>query len=140
MSTLGLIAGNGQFPILVAREARRQGRTVVALPASKGKPIPSLAQEVWMLHWMKLGQIKRAIEMLKRRGADEAVMAGQVKHVSPFLTFATWTPWRSNDGHTSQQKNRYAVGRGGGCVRERGHPIPIVGGVLGRPTWRRKGP
>ncbi len=83
MSTLGLIAGNGQFPILVAREARRQGRTVAAL-GIEGETDPSLAQEVSVFHWMKLGQIKRAIEMLKEAGADEAVMAGQVKHVSIF--------------------------------------------------------
>jgi DUF1009 family protein len=83
MKPLGLIAGNGQFPILVAQEARRQGRAVV-VAAIEGETDPALVECVDALHWMKLGQIKRAIDILKSAGADEAVMAGQVKHVSIF--------------------------------------------------------
>jgi DUF1009 family protein len=83
MNPLGLIAGNGQFPLLLAQEARRQGRSVV-VAAIEGETDPALAEVVDSLHWMKLGQIKRTIEILKNAGAHEAVMAGQVKHVSIF--------------------------------------------------------
>jgi DUF1009 family protein len=83
MKPLGLVAGNGQFPLLLAQEARRQGRSVVAA-AIEGETDPELAALVDSLHWMKLGQIKRTIEILKEAGAEEAVMAGQVKHVSIF--------------------------------------------------------
>lgn len=83
MKPLGLIAGNGQFPLLLAQEARRQGRSVVAA-AIEGETDPALAELVDSFHWMKLGQINRTIQILKEAGADEAVMAGQVKHVSIF--------------------------------------------------------
>jgi UDP-2,3-diacylglucosamine hydrolase len=76
---LGLIAGNGRFPFLVASEARRGGRRVVAV-AIREEASPELAQAVDEIHWVGLGQLGRCIEALRSGGAREAVMAGQVKH------------------------------------------------------------
>jgi UDP-2,3-diacylglucosamine hydrolase len=76
---LGLIAGNGRFPFLVAAAARRAGRRVVAV-AIREEALPDLAAEVDELHWVGLGQLGRCIEVLKTAGVHEAVMAGQVKH------------------------------------------------------------
>jgi len=76
---LGLIAGNGRFPFLVAQAARRAGRHLVAV-AIREETAPELAQEVDEIHWVGLGQLGRCIEVLKAGGASEAVMAGQVKH------------------------------------------------------------
>jgi hypothetical protein len=76
---LGLIAGNGRFPFLAAAGARRAGRRVVAL-AIREEASPDLASEVDELHWVGLGQLGRGIDLLRRAGAREAVMAGQVKH------------------------------------------------------------
>lgn len=76
---LGLIAGNGRFPFLVAAAARRSGRRVVAV-AIKEEAAPELAKEVDVIHWVGLGQLGRAIDALKEGGVQEAVMAGQVKH------------------------------------------------------------
>jgi DUF1009 family protein len=76
---LGLIAGNGRFPFLVAAAARRGGRRVVAV-AIKEEAFPELAAEVDEIHWISLGQLGRAIDALKQGGVSEAVMAGQVKH------------------------------------------------------------
>jgi UDP-2,3-diacylglucosamine hydrolase len=76
---LGLIAGNGRFPFLVAAGARRAGRRVVAL-AIREETSPELEAEVDELHWIGLGQLGRGIEILHEAGAQEAVMAGQVKH------------------------------------------------------------
>lgn len=83
MPPLGLIAGNGRFPFLLADEARRCGREVVAA-AIEGETDPTLADHVDQLRWLKLGQIRRTIDILKEFGATEAVMAGQVKHASIF--------------------------------------------------------
>jgi len=77
--TLGLIAGNGSFPFLVARAARKAGRRVVCV-AIKEETAPELQGEVDEIHWLSLGQLGRAIAALKDGGAREAVMAGQVKH------------------------------------------------------------
>jgi DUF1009 family protein len=76
---LGLIAGNGRFPFLSAAAARRAGRRVVAL-AIREETWPGLETEVDELHWIGLGQLGRGIEILRKAGAREAVMAGQVKH------------------------------------------------------------
>jgi hypothetical protein len=76
---LGLIAGNGRFPFLAARGARRSGRRVVAL-AIREEAAPELEAEVDELHWLSLGQLGRAIAVMHRAGVREAIMAGQVKH------------------------------------------------------------
>jgi UDP-2,3-diacylglucosamine hydrolase len=76
---LGLIAGNGRFPFLVAAGARRAGRRVVAV-AIREETDPALAGAVDEMHWVGLGQLGRCIEVLKAGGAREALMAGQVKH------------------------------------------------------------
>ncbi|HNG45902.1 MAG TPA: hypothetical protein PLO76_09010 [Elusimicrobiota bacterium] len=86
------MAGNGQFPLLVAQEARRRGRSVV-VAAIEGETDPALERLVDRFHWLKLGQIKKTLQVFRDAGADEAVMAGQVKHVSVFD--------RSSNGHVS---------------------------------------
>jgi UDP-2,3-diacylglucosamine hydrolase len=76
---LGLIAGNGRFPFLVAAGARRAGRRVVAV-AIREEAFPELEKEVDELHWVGLGQLGRCIDALRKAGVTEAVMAGQVQH------------------------------------------------------------
>jgi hypothetical protein len=78
-SPLGLIAGNGRFPFLVAGAARRAGWRVVAV-AIKEEASPELETVVDEIHWVSLGQLGRCIEALKAGGVRVAVMAGQVKH------------------------------------------------------------
>jgi UDP-2,3-diacylglucosamine hydrolase len=76
---LGLIAGNGRFPFLVAAAGRRAGREVVAV-AIREEAAPELSSAVDAIEWVGLGQLGRCIDALKSRGITEAVMAGQVKH------------------------------------------------------------
>jgi DUF1009 family protein len=52
---------------------------VVAL-AIREEADAGLEREVDELHWVGLGELGRAVELLHRAGAREAVMAGQVKH------------------------------------------------------------
>lgn len=78
-STLGLIAGNGRFPFLVAEGARRAGRRVVAV-AIREEADPGIESAVDETHWVGLGQLGKCIDALRSAGATEAVMAGQVKH------------------------------------------------------------
>jgi len=80
---LGLIAGNGRFPFLVAAAGRKAGRRVVAV-AIREEAEPAIEGEVDEAHWVSLGQLGRAIDALKAGGVREAVMAGQVKHKQIF--------------------------------------------------------
>jgi DUF1009 family protein len=76
---LGLIAGNGRFPFLVAAAARKAGRRVVVV-AIREEAFPDLEREADAFQWVGLGQLGRCIDVLRGEGVSEAVMAGQVKH------------------------------------------------------------
>ena len=75
----GLIAGNGDFPLLVLEGARRQG-VEMAVIAIREEASPALEQASNRFHWVSLGELGRAIELLHQEGVTRAVMAGQVKH------------------------------------------------------------
>jgi DUF1009 family protein len=74
-----LIAGNGRFPFLVLDAARSRGIEMVVI-AIKEEAFPELAQHASKIHWVSLGDLGGALEILKREGITHALMAGQVKH------------------------------------------------------------
>lgn len=75
----GLIAGNGRFPFLVLEGARSQG-IEMAVIALKEEASPELEKFAKRLHWVSLGELSKAIELMQLEGVTHAVMAGQVKH------------------------------------------------------------
>jgi len=75
----GLIAGNGDFPFLVLEGARSRG-IEMAVIAIREEASPALERAAKRLHWVSLGELSRAIELLHSEGVKHAVMAGQVKH------------------------------------------------------------
>ncbi len=74
---LGLIAGNGQFPILFAREARGKNFIVVAV-AIKGDASFLIKPFVDKLCWAGPGELKKLFEFFKTEGVKKVIMAGQV--------------------------------------------------------------
>lgn len=81
---LGLIAGNGRFPLLVLDAAHARGWDVV-VAAIKEETLPEIEQRgAAAVHWMSLGELSRLIDTFKREGVHKAVMAGQVKHKQIF--------------------------------------------------------
>ncbi len=79
----GLIAGNGEFPFLVLEGARRRG-IEMAVIAIREEASPELDRVARRIHWVSLGELSRAIELLHQEGVKQAVMAGQVKHSKIF--------------------------------------------------------
>ena len=75
----GLIAGNGRFPFLVLEGARSQG-IEMAVIALKEEASAELEHSAKRLHWVSLGELSKAIELMHKEGVTQAVMAGQVKH------------------------------------------------------------
>jgi DUF1009 family protein len=75
----GLIAGNGRFPFLVLEGARSQG-IEMAVIALKEEASPELEKTAKKLHWVSLGELSKAIDLMHQEGVKQAVMAGQVKH------------------------------------------------------------
>jgi DUF1009 family protein len=79
----GLIAGNGKFPLLVAQGARRAGDSlsVAAIHEETDPVIERLADRV---EWVGIGQLGKMIRFFKDEGVEQAIMAGQVRHVQIF--------------------------------------------------------
>jgi len=81
---IGLIAGNGSFPLLVLDAARAQGFDVI-VAAIKEEASPEIEQHgATAVHWLSLGELSRLIETFQREGVQRALMAGQVKHKQIF--------------------------------------------------------
>ena len=81
---LGLIAGNGRFPLLVLDAARARGEQVV-VAAIKEETFPEVEQHgAAAVHWMSLGELGKLIDTFKREGVTRALMAGQVMHKQIF--------------------------------------------------------
>jgi DUF1009 family protein len=79
----GLIAGNGRFPLLVLEGARSQG-IEMAVIALKEEASTDLVSSAKRLHWVSLGELSKAIDLMHQEGVTQAVMAGQVKHSKIF--------------------------------------------------------
>jgi DUF1009 family protein len=81
---LGLIAGNGTFPLLLLDAARAQGAEVI-VAAIREETSPLIEDRgAAAVHWMSLGEMSKLIETFKREGVHTAIMAGQVKHKQIF--------------------------------------------------------
>ena len=95
MASIGLIAGNGRFPLLVLDAARSLGHdvTVIAIKEETASDLDERAATVGAtLHKVSLGQLGKCIQLLQEAGCRQAVMAGQVKHAKLFANITPdWT-------------------------------------------------
>src|ERR1700731_1403642 len=77
-SPLGIIAGNGEYPFLVARAARQSGVPVVHIAAFENETRPELADHADSIEWMRVGQLGRLLKYFEKAGVRRAIMAGQI--------------------------------------------------------------
>jgi UDP-2,3-diacylglucosamine hydrolase len=81
---LGLIAGNGDFPLLLLDAACAQGALVV-VAAIREETSPLIeGRGAAAVHWLSLGELGKLIDTFKREGVRTAIMAGQVRHKQIF--------------------------------------------------------
>ncbi|MGH7925253.1 MAG: LpxI family protein [Candidatus Binatus sp.] len=87
VNKLGLIAGNGVFPLEVARAARRRGMKIVAVAHlnESERALDSLADEVT---WIRIGELQKIIDVFKNAGLSEAAMAGGISRARLKDSFA----------------------------------------------------
>lgn len=83
MKTLGIIAGNGRFPILVLKEARQQGLRIAVCGIEK-EAEPALQKMADAFLWVKIGELKKLVKFFRAEGVHEAVMAGKIEKVRLF--------------------------------------------------------
>jgi len=74
---IGLIAGGGNFPILIAQAAQQEGKRLVAV-AHRGETRPELRSWVDRIFWIRLGEFGKLIRILKQEGVKEVLMAGGI--------------------------------------------------------------
>jgi DUF1009 family protein len=77
VTTLGIIAGNGDLPLLLARSARAQGHRVV-IAACEGETNPAVAEVADECEWVRLGELGRLIRVFTSRQIGQAVIAGSI--------------------------------------------------------------
>lgn len=75
---IGVIAGNGRFPIIFSDNARKMGLHVSAV-AHEGETDPELERHVDRMHWVKIGQLNKLINAFKSDGVRNVVLLGGIK-------------------------------------------------------------
>ena len=74
---VGLIAGWGRYPIVIAEALRRQGSETFCMGVL-GHADPRLADICDHFRWFGMGRISSVIRPFKRHGITEATMAGKI--------------------------------------------------------------
>lgn len=73
---IGLIAGGGRLPLLLARAVKSRGHPLVCLALEGADPaLPHLADHTYHI---RFGQMEDAVAALRRHGATRVLMAGGV--------------------------------------------------------------
>ncbi|MCF6312411.1 MAG: UDP-2,3-diacylglucosamine diphosphatase LpxI [Verrucomicrobiales bacterium] len=78
LEKIGMIAGNGIYPATFARAARAAGVKTLVVSAFKGETEASLADEVEVMQWLRVGQLSKMIRFFQREEVTQAVMVGQI--------------------------------------------------------------
>src|SRR5436190_6713391 len=87
---LGIIAGNGAYPSLLADAARRAGVKKIVATAFTDETDQRLADKVDEIHWMRVGQLGKLISCFRNSGVNSAIMAGQIAPKNLFHLRPDW--------------------------------------------------
>jgi hypothetical protein len=128
---IGLIAGNGRFPIIFADNARKLGYHVSAV-AHEGETEPELADHVDRIHWIKIGQLNKLIKAFKEDGVHQAVMLGGIKKTHVFTTLRP-------DFRTLAMATRLALWKDDDILREFAKELEREGIVICESTFGLEG-
>ena len=88
--TLGIIAGNGVYPRLLADAARRAGVKRIVAAAFTDETDERLAGKVDEIQWMRVGQLGKLISFFNSAGVSNAIMAGQIAPKNLFDLRPDW--------------------------------------------------
>ena len=89
--TIGVIAGSGIYPETFMLAARERGVRVV-MAAFKGETREELEDLTSATKWFRVGQLGGVIKFLRKQGAGEAIMVGQI---APRNLFDLWPDLRT---------------------------------------------
>ena len=84
---IGLIAGWGRFPVLIAEKAKKLGIPVVCVGIRGMAEKEQLAPLVHRFYWTRLAAMNRPIRCFKKSGVRRWTMAGKVFKINAFSPF-----------------------------------------------------
>ena len=87
---LGIIAGNGVYPRLLADAARRAGVRRIVAAAFTDETDDRLTEKVDEIQWMRVGQLGKLISCFRNAGVANAIMAGQIAPQNLFDLRPDW--------------------------------------------------
>jgi UDP-2,3-diacylglucosamine hydrolase len=90
LQLLGIIAGNGVYPRLLADSARKAGVTKVVAAAFSDETEPALAQHVDVIEWLRVGQLGRLLKFFRTQKVYQVIMAGQIAPKNLFDLRPDW--------------------------------------------------
>lgn len=82
-SSIGIIAGNGEFPILFTKRATSLGHDVYAV-CHENETSKDIEQYCKSFTWIKVGELGRILDFFKTSGVTYLVMAGGISRVKHF--------------------------------------------------------
>lgn len=86
MDKIAIIAGAGEFPVLMAREFTRRGLETVAV-AIEEEADRAIEAEAARTYWQPLGKVGRLLKVLRREKIGRVVVAGKVHKTRIFRDF-----------------------------------------------------
>ena len=90
LDAIGILAGNGVYPRLLADSARKAGLRKIIAAAFTGETDPALAQHVDVIEWMRVGQLSRLLKFFREQKIHQAIMAGQIAPSNLFDLRPDW--------------------------------------------------
>jgi DUF1009 family protein len=90
LDTLGIIAGNGVYPRLLADAARKASVRNIIAAAFTNETDPVLAQHVDLIEWMRVGQLNRLLKFFNQNKVHHAIMTGQIAPKNLFDLRPDW--------------------------------------------------
>jgi UDP-2,3-diacylglucosamine hydrolase len=87
---LGIIAGNGVYPQLLAEAARKAGVKKIIATAFIGETNPALEKHVDIIEWMRVGQLSKLLKFFRDQKIHQAIMAGQIAPKNLFDLRPDW--------------------------------------------------
>jgi UDP-2,3-diacylglucosamine hydrolase len=90
LDILGIIAGNGVYPRLLADSARRSGVKKIVGAAFTGETDLALTQHVDVIDWMRVGQLSKLLNFFRDQEIHHAIMAGQIAPKNLFDLRPDW--------------------------------------------------
>ena len=76
--TLGIIAGNGVYPRILATAARKAGVKKIVVAAFTDETDAGISEVADVVEWLRVGQLGRLLEFFRENNVRHAIMAGQI--------------------------------------------------------------